>query len=127
MIEKKNAQTAFEFLSIVAFIMLFFTASFLVLSKKINQYQEYKYSEKIDELSNLILEEIELASKMEGSYVSTFSLPKKINNYNYTINISTNEMVIGYMEDEHIYYLPIPVEYSNISPGKNIIKKTLIE
>ncbi len=122
-----KAQTAFEFMAIVGFIMLFFSAAFLVINNKIVQYESYKKAVKTGELANLVMEEILLASKMEGTYAHTFTIPKKLNNQNYTITIFQNELVIAYLGDEFVYYLPIEVENSTIAPGKNVITKYVIE
>ena len=60
---------------------------------------------------------------MNDGYTRFFSVPQTVNGVDYTVTILDNrELVVNYLEKEHIKFLP-PNVTGNITKGNNKISK----
>lgn len=119
----KKAQFAMEFILLITFMLIVFLGFFAAVSYTITESEENKKQQAAENIAALVDNEIKLARSVNDGYEKTFTVPKKIDGNNYTINIVENrELVVSYLEYEYVLFLPENV-IGNVSTGLNEIKK----
>lgn len=73
------------------------------------------------ELVSLVENELSLAAKVKPGYIRTFELPAKINNQDYTIELSGGDIILTYDELNFIGIAP-NVTGTVINKGLNTVK-----
>lgn len=109
-----------EFLYVIGIVIFI---SIILLKVVLNYYDEKKNDENIDVAKEIILSvenEITLASKVNPGYKRSFEIPTSLNNVNYSITISNNELNLEY--NNIIFLSQIPNVTGNILKGVNIIR-----
>lgn len=123
MFKKINAQFAIEFIILIAFMFLIFLGFIAVITTKIIEAKENERLNIAEEIATLAKNEIDLARSAANGYSRTFSLPSKIGGNSYTIDIINNrELVVNYIDKEHVIFLQENI-VGNLNLGVNTITK----
>lgn len=129
-----KGQSAVESAMIISFMFLIFTAFLVLVSKRYVDVQEEKDRMLIEDISDVIQNEIDMALLAENGYYRQFSLPVKLGWKNYSINLTPSyimksnfsELSIKYINRtkkfEHAIFLPKNVNGTIIN-GKNYVTK----
>jgi len=121
--KKSKAQVAIEFIVLMAFMFLMFVGFIAVITSKILEAKENERLRIAEDIATLVKNEIDLAKSVSNGYSRTFNLPRKIGGNTYTIKIIDNrELVVNYIDKEHVIFLQENV-VGNIILGVNTITK----
>jgi len=112
-----------EFVLLLSFLMLIMVIFSLVIQKKMTSALEDKNREMVEEVNNLVVNEIRLASTVLDGYRREFTLPPNINGEPYKINISHSEIVLMYKDRERVTFLDEYVNGSLTLSEANKIQK----
>lgn len=75
------------------------------------------------DIAEFAYREIENAKSVNDGYSRIFEMPQAINGIDYGISIiGSRELVVSYLEEEHVKFLPVNVT-GNIVKGNNMITK----
>ena len=118
-----KAQSAFEFLLIIAFMTLLFVSLFALANAKLADSKDEKTMRTAEDIADLVLSQVELASALSDGYSSQFIIPQTAEGASYSIEvIDGREIVVIFNEYEHVEFLPINVTGS-VGFGQNTIAK----
>jgi len=109
----------------MTFMMLVFTITFVVVQKKTITVTNEITDKQTTEVSNIIKNEVDMASVALDGYKKQFWIPDYINGEEYDINLTDqSELTIKYKDKIHVAFLSANVSGS-ISPNKgyHIIRK----
>lgn len=120
----KKAQFAIEFVILITFMFIIFLGFFAVIGYKTSEVEESEKQQKAENIAALAENEIKLAKSSNDGYQRTFKLRKKIdgNNYNMTI-IDNRELVVDYLDHQHVLFLPEKICGDTFTGVENEIKK----
>ena len=119
----KKSQFAIEFVILISFMFIIFVGFFAIVSYRLIEQEESEKQQKAENIAALAYNEIKLAKSVNNGYERTFKLPKKIDGNDYNIRIiDDRELVVDYLEYEHVLFLPENV-VGDIGTGLNEIKK----
>lgn len=119
----KAAQSSIEFAVIVAFIMFFFTAFFMVINENIADKTKERQNLGIKQTALVIQDEINLASKSSEGYSREFKIPEKINDKEYEINITERMVYARTSDNKSAIALPVQNVTGDVLKGLNRIRK----
>ncbi|MBI2651028.1 hypothetical protein HYX01_01005 [Candidatus Woesearchaeota archaeon] len=123
MLKKNNAQFAVEFVILMAFMFFVFLGFLAVIASKILESKETERQKITEDIAIVAENEINLAKSATNGYSRNFNLPDKVKGNTYTIKIISNrELVVDYVDKEHILFLQENV-VGNLNVGANLIKK----
>lgn len=129
MINKKRGQSAFEFVMLLGFALLFVLVVFYFLQNALLDLQQSKNREEMKQVVNILTTEISLAEASPTQYTRTFDLPLSIRGNTYDIKSPDGrEIVVNYMGEQYVYFItgqPL-MNYTNLGPGENSIRKRCI-
>lgn len=118
-----KSQSATEFIILASFMIMVILGFFAVTSSKLFEAKEEGNRKIAKDISDFAYREIEIAVSLNDGYSRIFTLPRKINGIDYSINITDNrELTVNYLDNEYVQFLP-PNIIGNISRGLNEIKK----
>lgn len=124
-IKKNNvkSQSAMEFIILASFMLLFILGFFAVASSRMLEAKEEGNRKIAEDIANFAYREIETAKSVSDGYARIFSMPQTVNGVSYNISIIDNrELIVDYLGQEHIKFLPANVTGS-IMKGINKISK----
>lgn len=124
----KKAQSAVEFISLVAFAMLFFAVFLTLLQNNLTQNFAKQDDAHVHQVFNIIDSEIKLAQASPAEYVRIFEIPSDIQGIPFNISCHNgNDVVIDFKDKQYVYFLSSNVMGGCLSPpihsGENTIKK----
>ena len=120
---KLKSQSAMEFVMLASFMLLVVLGFFAVTSSKLLEAKEEGNRQIAEDIAEFAYREIEIAKSVNDGYTRFFSVPQTVNGADYTIGIIDNrELVVNYLEKEHIKFLPQNVT-GNIVKGSNKVSK----
>jgi hypothetical protein len=119
----KRAQTAIEFVALVAFILFFFVIFFLTIQENLSDRLREKRTLAIRELALNVQNELNLALQTSDGYYREFKIPDKISNLDYEINITQGTVYIITKDKKNAIALPVANVTGDVIKGTNIIKK----
>lgn len=123
MIKKIKAQFALEFVIIVAFMMVVFLGFFSLISSKIFDLKSSQNQQITKDIALIVNNEVKLAETAANGYIRNFIMPGKIERNNYSLRIIDNrELVVNYLDNEYVLFLPDNVR-GTITLGTNTIRK----
>ncbi len=123
MFKKTNAQFAIEFAALVAFMFLIFLGFAAVITTKILEAKESERQKIAEDIAASVRNEIDLAKSVADGYKRNFTLPAKIQGNSYSIKIIDNrEVVVNYIDKEHVLFLPESI-CGDIYLPNNVIDK----
>ncbi len=115
-----QASTEFVFLVIVAFMVaLTFTVVSLNRQKEIDFQKEYSL---LKDVGLMVQGEILLAANVENGYSRRFSVPDKIDVFNYSISLY-NSTYLVLESKSHLFAVRVPSVNGSIVKGANLIEK----
>ncbi len=119
----KKAQSALEFLIIIAFMMLVFVSFFSVASSQFSNVREQKRMGTAEEISRLVVNQVDLAAGLSDGYASTFVIPETVEGNAYSLQvIDGREVVVIFQDYEHVAFLSQNIT-GNVTFGLNSITK----
>jgi hypothetical protein len=131
---RRRAQTAIEFLVLLGFMLLVFTAFFAVMHERSSIIIEQNRYGELTAAGDIVRDEALTAQQVHDGYRRVFDLPTMIQGRPYTIAlVDRSELVIETADQQHILFLPINISIMQngipsadgpVATGKNIIKKT---
>lgn len=121
MLNIKRAQTAIEFIMMVAFLLFFFTLFLLAVQESSSDKMKENRDIVIREIALEIKDEINMAYSSSEGYLREFDIPLKAGNQDYEVSL-VEDMVYVKSGGSSIA-LPIILVEGNIRKGINEIKK----
>jgi|FLOH01.1.fsa_nt_gi hypothetical protein len=116
-----KAQTSMEFVILMTFMILVFTAMFLVVQNKSMSIQRIAAQNEVIAIGNVLKNEADLAFKVQDGYMREFWLPDFINGREYTAElVDKSEIVVTMNEENYLIFLTTNVS-GFISKGYNTI------
>lgn len=120
----KKSQFSIEFAVLIAFMFLIFVAFIAVITSKVTESKENERLKIAEDVATLTKNEIDLATSATDGYSRTFDLPDKIVGSIYTMEIIDNhELVVSYIDKEHVSFLPDKVCGDIFMPSNEIDKE----
>lgn len=105
--QRTKAQFAVEFIVLISFMFLIFLVFLSIITSKITEAKENERQKIAEDIAALVENEIDLAKSVSNGYSRTFKLPNKISGMSYDIEIIENrELVVNYIDKEHVSFLP---------------------
>ena len=124
MIKKsKYAQTAIEFMILIGFVLFFFTVFFLAIGGNMSGKLREKKNLDIKDIALTVQDEINLALQSSDGYSRNFTLPEKIGNEDYDIDIVEDMVYVRTVDNKYAIALPVMNVTGNIRKNVNTIKK----
>ena len=124
MLKKNNAQFAIEFIILIAFMFLVFLGFIAVITTKIIDAKENERQGIAEDIATLAKNEIDLAKFTTDGYIRTFNLPSRIDGNVYSVEIIDNrELVVNYIDKEHVSFLPESFCGDILIPSNEISKE----
>lgn len=121
--EFKKAQVGMEFIIILG-TLLFFVSLFLLAVQGNMEDKIYRRENlMVKEIAITVQNEINLALQSMDGYNRDFSIPKKVGNIDYTIEIVSGVVYINAGEGKHAMAFPVAEVVGNIQIPDNTIKK----
>ena len=119
-----RGQTSIEFLVLLGFMLLVFTAFYFVIQERLTVAQQEQNYNDIVAVADTINQEISFANLVHDGYNRTFELPRSLNGeaYDATLNGHT-EVYINTSEYGYILFLPTNV---TIAGGMKFGVKNLV-
>lgn len=112
-----------EFIILASFMLLAILGFFAVTSSRMLEARHDANRKIAEDISDFAYSEIELAKSMRDGYSRNFTMPQAVNGVNYSLGVIDNrELVVDYLGNEHIRFLPANVT-GNLVKGTNRIKK----
>ena len=118
---KKISQASLEF---VFFVGLSFVFVFLIGLQQLSHIKDIhskKESELVYDLALKLQEEARTASLVEDGYFRNFSIPQKLDSFEYNMTIDAGFLTVT--TDNSIYTIRMPNVTGGIKKGYNVIKK----
>ena len=121
----RKSQSSFEFVAITGIMFLIFIGVFIVIQSRMGSTRMTQLQGDLNEFSNLLETEVNLAHNSPGDYTRTFRLPGVINEFYYDISITApEEIAIKILENEDVIFLNHNLsDGATIGPGNNRITK----
>jgi hypothetical protein len=124
MFKQSKAQFAIEFIVLMSFMFLIFVGFVAIVTTKITDAEDADRQEIVEEIATLLNNEIQVAKSTTDGYTRTFKLPGKIDGNVYSAEILSNrELVVNYVDKEHVSFLPDKVCGDIFIPTNEISKE----
>ncbi|MFH1711594.1 MAG: hypothetical protein ABH840_04745 [Nanoarchaeota archaeon] len=118
---KKKSQSAIEFVVLFSALLFFFSVFFLVIQEKNAEKIEEQQNELLKITAYSVQGEIALAFKSSEGYSREFTVPAKMGNSDYSIQIT--ERMVYVNDSKNAIALPVHEVDGNLVKGANLIKK----
>jgi len=120
----KKSQFSIEFAILTAFMFLIFVAFTAVITSKVVESKENERLKIAEDIAALAKNEIDLATITSDGYARNFQLPVRISGNSYTVQIIDNrELVVRYLDKEHVSFLQENICGDIYIPNNEIDKK----
>jgi len=120
---KKEAQSSIEFVIIVAFILFFFSAFFLIINENIADKLKEKQNLEVKNTALVIQDEINMATKSSEGYTREFKIPEKIRDKDYEVSITEEMVYARTWDNKSAIALPVLNITGDVVKGINRIRK----
>jgi len=118
-----KSQSAVEFIILTTFMLLTVVVFFSIVSTRVLEAKEEGDRIIAEDIANIAFREIEIAKQSNDGYTRFFRMPQTVNGVDYSINVIDNrELIVEYLDFEHIRFLPANVT-GNVIKGLNKISK----
>lgn len=102
----KKGQSAMEFVILFSFMLLIFSGFFVAIQEKILDVSEQKDMLYLEEINNIIVTEVNLATRTKTDYHRSFEIPRHIKGNIFEIELIDNfDVLIRYKDKEYINFL----------------------
>lgn len=119
----EKSQTAIEFMILIGFVLFFFTVFFLAIGGNMSDKLREKKNLDIKDIALTVQDEINLALQSSDGYSRNFTLPEKIGNEDYDIDIVGDMVYVRTVDNKYAIALPVANVTGNIRKNENTIKK----
>lgn len=109
---QRKAQTSFEFLVLLSFMLLIFGGFFVVAEDLLVKNNQQNIEQSLIATVNTVRDEILVANQVPAGYSRNFTLPPTVAEQEYEISVFENELVVMTEDDivfEYILFLPVNV------------------
>lgn len=118
-----KSQSAMEFVILASFMLLVILGFFSLTSSRMIEARQEGNRKIAEDIAKFAYREVEIAKSVNDGYSRVFEIPQSINGINYTLSvIDSRELVVNYLDEEYVQFLPINVT-GNILKGSNRISK----
>ena len=118
-----KSQSAMEFVILASFMLLVILGFFSLTSSKMIEARQEGNRKVSEDIAKFAYREVEIAKSVNDGYSRIFEMPQKISGIDYTLAIiDSRELVVNYLDEEYVQFLPINVT-GNIVKGSNSISK----
>ncbi len=119
-----KSQSAVEFIVLASFMLMVIMGFFAIASSRLLEAKDEGNRQIAEDISDFAYREIEIAKSASDGYSRSFEMPVAINGISYNISIIDNkELVVNYLGNEHIRFLPSNTA-GNIIKGNNKISRS---
>jgi len=112
MMFSRNAQTSFEFLVLLSFMLLIFGSFFVVAEDLLVKNNQKSIEEALIATVNSVRDELVVANQVPVGYSRNFTLPSTVLEQEYEISMYDDELFVRTQDDivfEYILFLSFPV------------------
>lgn len=118
-----KSQSAMEFVILASFMLLVILGFFSLVSSRMIEARVEGNRKISEDIAKFAYREVEIAKSVNDGYSRIFEMPQSVNGINYTLSvIDSRELVVTYLNEEYVQFLPINVT-GNILKGSNRISK----
>lgn len=118
-----KSQSAMEFVMLSSFMLLVILGFFSLASSKMVDARIEGNRKISQDIAEFAYREIEIAKSVNDGYSRVFEMPQAVNGISYSVSVIGNrEIVVSYLDEEHIKFLPVNVT-GNIVKGNNKVAK----
>lgn len=118
-----KSQSAMEFVMLSSFMLLVILGFFSLASSKMVDARLEGNKKISQDIADFAYREIEIAKSVNDGYSRVFEMPQAVNGINYSVSvIDSRELVVGYLGEEHIKFLPVNVT-GTVVKGNNKVTK----
>lgn len=117
-----RGQVSIEFMAIFGFVFFVFIVISIIFLEKSTEVNKQKELLLLDDLAKSLQKEILLAAEVEDGYTRSFIIPSSIDQYNYTLITSSQEITVR--TESYDIHKKIPTINGNLTKGNNTITKT---
>ena len=118
-----KAQSAIEFIILIAFMFFFFILLFSIIYENTSEKNKDRKNLLVKEIALGVQDEINLALGSSEGYSRNFAVPEKVDNQEYTINITEGLVYVKTDDGKYSMALPVANVTGNIQKGNKKIKK----
>lgn len=119
-----RAQSAVEFLIIVGFALVFFVAFLLSLSLSSSDRIFERQKLTLEHVAQTVQKEVAFAHTTVDGYERSFTLPLKIVNLEYEIEVVDGLLYLHTFDFVHALAVPIQNVTGTFAPGQNALRRT---
>ena len=120
---QKKAQTSFEFVIIVGFLLTTFVIFFIVMQTNLQDDLDSRANAEIKEIALIVKNEIDLAAESINGYNRNFTLPLDVYGEDYNIWINQSTVFVERKNKKDIITMPLQEMSGQIIKFENNIKK----
>ncbi len=122
MLNKHNkAQATIEFIVLIGFMFLIFTLFAALLHTRTGQVITINDQIKMQEISDILITEADLAETVGDGYSRMFELPPTLDGFDYNATLQDQQdLLLTYKDQQFIYFLNQQV-FGQPAKGKNLI------
>jgi uncharacterized protein (UPF0333 family) len=124
MLTSRKAEISIEFVVFIGILLVFFIFFFGIIGFKTADINESSLYTNAQNIANVIANEINIASGMEGYYRKFFIPESLVNGDNYSVNINNDYRIVQLTWDGRSVASNLMTDQisGNITPGNNTIK-----
>jgi hypothetical protein len=102
---------------------IMFVSIFALANSRLSESVEQQSFQTASDIASIVVEQVELASTVNGGFSTSFILPQTVGGNAYVISIvDKRELIVIYNEFEYLEFLPVNVS-GQIQFGGNILSK----
>ncbi len=125
---RRRGQAAIEFLVLLGFMTLVFTAFIVVVEQRTSLAKQQGAQGELVGVAGIIEDEVTIAQKVRPGYERVFELPVLVENQQYNVTLSPpqgpSEVAVSSGEFSHVLFLQVNLTNgSSAAPGRNKIRK----
>lgn len=118
-----KAQSSVELITIVGAVLFFFIVIIAALHQGLGNKNTEKRNFEFQEVATLVQNELNIAAKSSNGYSRTFTIPQKIEGFDYSIQIIESSIYINSTEAKFASAIPAQNVTGQIQKGDNFIRK----
>jgi len=118
-----KAQSAIEFIILVGAVFFFFIAFLFAIQLNIVDKTRENKNLITQELALTVQDEINLAVESSDGYYREFTIPEKLVNLDYEINITAGTVYVRTVNGEYALALPVANVTGDVQKGTNVIRR----
>ena len=121
-LKRKKGQSSTEFIIVAGTLFLILIGVFFMVQRQMANAKNQRIYDELEELGDLIRTEIQNARASSGTYTREFFIPETVDGKEYILFNNEREIIIKFIEYEHIIFLEHNLS-GDIQKGANVIHK----